>query len=116
MATNGNSARQWLKQNHNKVTEQRIRQIRDNLEQKISTISHAENDDMDDDAYQGLVEALEVMEAFILENYPPAENSAELGPELDFSPLASDMGQDIPCLDSETKRNRFQALLKDSKF
>ena len=114
MATNGASARQWLESNKHKVSEQRVLQIRDNLQKKIEALSKA--DELNDpNEEQGLVEALDVMDAFIETRFgeAPAEESTA---ELDYSSLVDSSGCEAPVLDTSEKQKRFQALLKNSKF
>lgn len=114
MATNGASARQWLESNKHKVSEQRVLQIRDNLQKKIEALSKAE-EPTDPNEEQGLVEALDVMDAFIETRYgeSPAEESSA---ELDYSSLVETSDCGAPVLDSPEKQRRFQELLKSSKF
>ena len=114
MATNGESARQWLESNKHKVSEQRIIQIRDSLQKKFETLTGAD-EPADPNEEQGLVEALDVMDAFIESRYgerPPEDSSAEL----DYSSLIDSSGCQAPVLDGPEKQRRFQELLKKSKF
>ena len=114
MATNGESARQWLESNKHKASEQRIIQIRDNLQNKIEALAKAE-EPTDPSEEQGLVEALDVMDAFIETRYgepQPEESNAQL----DYSSLTDSTANDAPVLNDTEKQKRFQQLLKNSKF
>ncbi|OED42927.1 hypothetical protein ACH42_11405 [Endozoicomonas sp. (ex Bugula neritina AB1)] len=115
MATNGESARQWLKDNKQKASESRIKQIRDNLNKKAHDLSNADDDDIDDQ-YQGVLEALEIMDTFIEKHFAPVPDTKETSAILDSSSLISDTSSDVPLLSSQEKQARFQALLKTSKF
>ncbi len=112
MATNGESARRWLSDNKQKVSEARVRQIRDSLEQKANQLSNTEQDDLDDE-YQGILEALEVMDVFISEQYETKVIEPMI---LDASPLVAEDLSDVPVLNVREKQARFQALLKESKL
>lgn len=114
MATNGASAKQWLESNKHKVSEQRIIQIRDNLQKKIEALTKADElTDLSEE--QGLLEALDVMDAFIETRYgaSPAEESTA---KLDYSSLVDSSDSGAPVLDTSEKQKRFQDLLKNSKF
>lgn len=114
MATNGESARQWLESNKHKVSEERILHIRDNLQKKIEALAKAD-EPVDPTEEQGLVDALDVMDAFIERQFgesQPDESTAEL----DYSSLVDSSASEAPILDDSEKQKRFQALLKKSKF
>ena len=115
MATNGESAKKWLADNQQKISEPRVKQIRDSLEKKVNDLSNTDQDDLDDE-YQGVLEALEVMDAFIRENYHPIPVPEENNIDLDSSSLTSDAPANAPVLNHQEKQARFQALLKDSKY
>ena len=110
MATNGESARQWLEENKNQVSEQRIVQIRSNLVKKIDLLAESGNDMSDE--YQGLLEALDVMDNWLQQGgtTQPAEPS-----ELDYRSLVEEPSEPAPLLSPQEKRQRFQSLLKASK-
>ncbi len=110
MATNGESARKWLKDNKEQASEQRIVQIRNNLVKKIDLLAES-GEDMSDE-YQGLLEALDVMDDWLQQAVPetPAESSF-----LDYSTLVAEATEPAPLLSPEEKRQRFQDLLKSSK-
>lgn len=114
MATSGESARQWLESNKHKVSEERVTQIRDNLQKKIE--AHTKADELADPTEeQGLLEALDVMDVFIESRFgepQPEESTAEL----DYSSLTESSTSEAPVLDNSEKQKRFQELLKSSKF
>ena len=115
MATNGESARQWLEDNQNKISESRVKQIRDSLDQKANDLSNAEQNDSEEE-YQGVLEALDVMETFINEHYnhtPVSENEPTV---LDYSPLGTNTDSEAPLLNQQEKKARFQDLLKSQKL
>lgn len=116
MATNGESARQWLEQNRGKVSKERILQIHENLLKKIDALNAADEAETADE-HQGLLEALDVMEAYIEEQYGETPTPETPEPvELDHSSLASEPSTDVPVLDDTEKKKRFQNLLKTGKF
>ena len=110
MATNGESARKWLEDNKEQASEQRIVQIRSNLVKKIDLLAESSEDVADE--YQGLLEALDVLDEWLQHavQATPAEPSA-----LDYSALAEEPAEPAPLLSPEEKRQRFQSLLKSSK-
>lgn len=112
MATNGESARRWLEENHDKVPLERIRQIRDNLAKKLQNIEES------DDTYSGLLDALDVMDNHLLEieNPAPVSEASETTASLDLAPLIPDADQSSPQLSPEEKQARFQSLLKNGKI
>lgn len=113
MSTNGESARKWLEENRESVSEDRVLQIRSNLVKKINQLAEPENMDPSDE-HQGLLEALDVMDAWLHERAPPMEAQAEAS-ELDYSPLIQESSEPAPQLSREEKLRRFQHLLKTSK-
>ncbi|WP_163369874.1 hypothetical protein [Endozoicomonas acroporae] len=113
MATNGESARQWLEQNREQISEERILQIRSNLVKKINQLADAEDLTVSDE-HQGLLEALDVMDAWLQERATPQETAAEAS-TLDYSPLIQEPSETVPQLTQEEKLRRFQNLLKGTK-
>ena len=114
MATNAESAKHWLENNKHKVSEARVTQIRDNLLRKIEAITETEEND-NPDVHQGLLDALDVMDAFIHNQYgDPQSVQNSVAP--DYSPLASNTPDEVPALDKPEKQKRFRELLKNSKF
>ncbi|WP_299728047.1 hypothetical protein [uncultured Endozoicomonas sp.] len=112
MSTNGESARKWLEENKGKIQEPRILQIKDNLLKKLQQSEEQETDTSEE--YEGLLEALEVMESWLIENTVPEVVQNDL-PPLDASPLVQDAAGEAPILSKEEKQQRFQALLESSK-
>jgi|GEM_PF-6089706 len=111
MATNGESARKWLEENKEQASEQRIAQIRSNLVKKIDLLAES-GEDMSDE-YQGLLEALDVMDEWLQRGTQetPAQPSAP-----DYGALlVEEPTEPVPLLSPEEKRQRFQSLLKSSK-
>lgn len=111
MATNGESARQWLAENHGKASLERILQIRAAIDQKITRL------ESDHEDYPGLLEALDVMDHYLTSPLPGAEHgnkapSCETG--LDFSPLIPQTPAASPALSPEEKERQFRALLEKS--
>lgn len=111
MATNGDSARKWLEANQHKATPERIQQIRDNIVAKLQRL-----DDTDHE-HDGLVEALDVMDAYLLQLQQPEsaqESEADL-PPLDYGLLVDHHQEAVPQLNADEKQRRFQELLKKSR-
>ena len=108
MSTNGESARRWLDDNQERVSEERIRQIRDNLAKKIDQISDS---DTPSDAHQDLLDALDVMDAWLDDNSPPSDTVPD-NTALDYSPLIQEPTDVITPLSEEEKKQRFNDLLK----
>ena len=103
MATNGASARQWLEENHNNVPADRIQQVIRSLTRKMEDLGE------DHPEWEGLLEALDV-----LESYQPGLTSPDLhSNELDTSPLIANEPAPEP-LSPEEKKQRFKALLQKS--
>ncbi|WP_257294719.1 hypothetical protein [Endozoicomonas sp. YOMI1] len=113
MATNGESARQWLQQNREQISEERILQIRSNLVKKINQMADPEDLTVSDE-HQGLLEALDVMDNWLQERATPQE-TAEEASALDYSPLIQEPSEPAPQLTQEEKLRRFQNLLKTTK-
>ena len=112
MATNGESARKWLEENKNQVSEQRVVQIRSSLVKKINLLAESSNDMSDE--YQGLLEALDVMDNWLQQGGTAQEKPVEL-PDLDYRSLVEEPSEPAPLLSQQEKRQRFQSLLKASK-
>ena len=112
MATNGESARKWLEANQHKTSPERIRQIRDNIVAKLQRLDDTDNE------HDGLVEALDVMDAHLLQleqqGKPEdhSESSSDDLPPLDYSPLVNHHQEATVQLSPEEKHRRFQELLK----
>lgn len=113
MATNGESARKWLEENREQVSEERILQIHSNLAKKINQLADSDNMDSSDE-YEGLLEAMDVMDAWLQARATPAEEETEAS-ELDYSPLVQEPSGPTSQLSREEKVLRFQSLLKSSK-
>ncbi|WP_419536795.1 hypothetical protein [Endozoicomonas sp.] len=113
MATNGESARKWLEQNREQISEERILQIRSNLAKKINLMADTDNPN-ESDEHQGLLEALDVMDAWLQERAAPQE-TAEEASILDYGPLIQEPSAPPPQLTQEEKLRRFQDLLKTTK-
>ncbi|MGB1270842.1 MAG: hypothetical protein ACPG5T_02080 [Endozoicomonas sp.] len=116
MATNGDSARKWLEENKHQVTETRVLQIRNNLEKKINELPESDVDGLSEE-HQGLLEALDVLEAFLQEQSSArtATNEVTGITGIDASPLISEPSEPVPQLDDTEKKHRFQQLLKTGK-
>ena len=111
MATNGESARKWLEANQHNASVERIQKIRDNIVAKLQRL-----DDTDTE-HDGLVEALDVMDAHLIQLQQPesqSEESADL-PPLDYGLLVDHRQEATPQLNQEEKQKRFQDLLKKSR-
>nr|MDT0252804.1 hypothetical protein [Endozoicomonas sp.] len=120
MATNGESARKWLEENREQVSQERVLQIRNNLIKKTDQIAEAENSDVSDegsgDEYSGLLEALDVMDSWLQEQTAPVTEETQTEPSaLDYSSLIQDSVEPAPRFSQEEKLRRFQSLLKSSK-
>ena len=112
MATNGESARKWLDENAELVSEQRVVQIRSNLAKKIDLLAESGGDMSDE--YQGLLEALDVMDDWLQQGGTTQEAPAQPS-DLDYRGLIEEPSEPAPLLSPEEKRQRFQNLLKASK-
>ncbi|WP_257280018.1 hypothetical protein [Endozoicomonas sp. ISHI1] len=110
MATNGESARRWLEENQDKVSLERIRQIRDNLSNKLQAV------DESDGTYPGLLEALDVMDNYLLQEEGEATAPESEPASLDLSPLIPQSDHQPPQLSEQEKKLKFQQLLKTGKF
>jgi len=96
MATNGESAAQWLSEHGETTPVERLQQIRDNIAAKL------EDDIRDDEQHVGLLEALDVMDSYIIN-----KEALSTG---DNSDAAS------PTLPEEERKKRFSELLKIGKL
>ncbi|MDD7804017.1 MAG: hypothetical protein PUP46_00240 [Endozoicomonas sp. (ex Botrylloides leachii)] len=108
MATNGESATQWLNDNHGKVSIERIQQIIRSISQKIARLTpeHPE--------YDGLIAALDVMNEYKANISPDrALSEPSLTDLLDASPLVPEVTE-AKAMHPEEKKRRFQQLLKKS--
>ena len=110
MATNGESARRWLEENQDRVSLERIRQIRDNIVDRLQTL------DEQDEAHEGLLEALDVMDEHLIATEQPEPGNDAANVLLDSSPLVSSTPEDTPHLSSEEKQRRFRRLLETGKI
>ncbi|MGI9275564.1 MAG: hypothetical protein ACR2PT_12055 [Endozoicomonas sp.] len=111
MATNGESARRWLEENQDRVSLERIRQIRDNIVSRLQSL------DEQDETHEGLLEALDVMDEHLIETEqpePPGNDAANV--LLDSSPLVSSPPAEPPHLSREEKQRRFRRLLETGKI
>ncbi|KEQ18673.1 hypothetical protein [Endozoicomonas numazuensis] len=110
MATNGESARRWLEENQDKVSLERIRQIRDSISSKLQDLNES------DETYPGLLEALDVMDNHLLQEdqEPPTPESEPVS--LDLGPLVSHADAEAPQLTAQEKKLKFQQLLKTGKL
>ena len=75
MATNGESARKWLEENREQISEERILQIRSNLVKKINQMADADNLNESDETSRVVRRALDVMDAWLQERSAPPGNS-----------------------------------------
>ncbi len=107
MATNGESARQWLKENHGKISSERIQLIRASINQKIDRLEPSNEE------YEGFVEALDVIDHYLSELSRENDKSTKTDKDLDFSPLIPETSGHS-CLSEEEKTRRFRELLKTS--
>lgn len=107
MSTNGASARQWLEDNNNTVPTERVQQIIRSLLGKIEKL------DKDHPDTVGLLEALDVLEHYLLDLTPSQPPSTAKEVPFDTSPLTSNESAPEP-LSQEEKQRRFKALLLKS--
>ena len=110
MATNGESARRWLEENQDKVSLERVRQIRDNIVNRLQSL------DEQDETHEGLLEALDVMDEHLLVAEQPETGNDAISAQLDSSPLVSNTTADAPHLSEDEKQKRFRQLLKTGKI
>ncbi|WP_062260426.1 hypothetical protein [Endozoicomonas arenosclerae] len=110
MATNGESARRWLEENQEKVSLERIRQIRDNISSKLQNL------DESDDTYTGLLEALDVMDNHLLQEEQASPTPEPESVSLDLGPLIPQTDAEAPQLSAAEKKLKFQQLLKTGKL
>ncbi|MGY0218875.1 hypothetical protein ACWJJH_16025 [Endozoicomonadaceae bacterium StTr2] len=110
MATNGESARRWLAENGQTSTPERLAQIRQNIAKRLAALP----DDEEEEA-RGLLEALDVMDAYMTAATPEA-SAADDAVALDYSPLIPTGDEETaPTLSPEEKRAKFQQLLSQTR-
>ncbi|MGI9280614.1 MAG: hypothetical protein ACR2PX_13480 [Endozoicomonas sp.] len=110
MATNGESARRWLEENQDKVSLERIRQIRDNISDKLQDL------DESDESYPGFLEALDVMDNHLLQEEQESPVTESESISLDLGPLIPQADSEPPQLTAQEKKLKFQQLLKTGKL
>ncbi len=113
MATNGASARQWLADKGQQASPQELMRIRDAIASKLDNLGEDHPDE------PGLLEALDVMDAFIEGDKSPEPEAANLSHDsssvaLDTGPLVADLPP-AEALSEEEKRQRFQTILKSGQ-
>ena len=109
MATNSESAKQWLKNNHKKVTTGRIKQIIVSLNNKINVLTP------DNQEYVGLLEALDEMDRYLLStNAPNKLYIKSKKNKLDSSALVREASVKPFTISIEEKNRRFKQLLEKS--
>ncbi len=108
MATNGESAKQWLADNSGKVSIERMQQIIASIHKKLDAMNSSHSE------YNGFLEALDVMDQHLLSlqgnSIHTIKNQEKI---LDFSPLIPDK-EIADAISPEEKTRRFRELLKTS--
>ncbi len=110
MATNGESAAQWLSEHGETTPLERLQQIRDNIATRL------EDGKLDDEQHVGLLEALDVMDSYIIAKETSTTGSNSIGIAPDLSPLYDNSADVSPILPEEEKKKRFNELLKAGKL
>ena len=106
MATNGESAANWLKAHGESAPLERLQQIRDNIAAKL------EDNAQTDEQHLGLLEALDVMDTYIMGKETMTRPVDELLAAPDLSPLCGSDVAASPVLSDDEKKKRFVELLK----
>lgn len=109
MATNGKSARKWLAEQGDQVSATRVQQIKASLQSKIEGMEQAKTDGSDE--YQGLVEALDVVDMWLMEHENPL-SSSDAAVQLDTGLLGEPL-ETVPVLSPQEKQQAFQKLLQN---
>ncbi len=110
MATNGESARQWLAEHGQTTSTERITQIRQNIEARLTRLPEEREET------KGLLEALDVIDSFIIsKNSMTEEATPESDTALDYSPLIPQDEPEQPILSATEKQARFQQLLQQAQ-
>ncbi|WP_211829085.1 hypothetical protein [Kistimonas asteriae] len=110
MATNGESAAQWLSEHGETTPVERLQQIRDNIAAKL------EDDIRDDEQHVGLLEALDVMDSYIISKEALSTGDSPIDIAPDLSPLCDNSDAASPTLPEEERKKRFSELLKTGKL
>ncbi|WP_345198758.1 hypothetical protein [Kistimonas scapharcae] len=109
MATNGESAAQWLSEHGETTPVERLQQIRDNIAAKLE-------DNIQDEQHIGLLEALDVMDSYIISKEALTTDNSPIDIRPDLSPLCDNRAATSPGLSEEEKKKRFNELLKTGKL
>ncbi|WP_281645939.1 hypothetical protein [Parendozoicomonas sp. Alg238-R29] len=104
MATNGESARQWLADNGSTASQEELLRIRTAIATKLDAMPEEHPDEA------GFLEALDVMDEW-MEKGKTSEPENTTPSSLDTSPLVPDLPP-AEVLSEEEKQARFKALLK----
>ena len=111
MATNGESARKWLLDNCKTITTEQVNRVRESLIKKIDQTPEPENNDLPD-PHQGLLEALDVLDAWLLENTAASPKNLDETIPLDYRPLVTEPSEPINILTEKEKLREFHKLLE----
>ncbi len=110
MATNGESAAQWLSEHGETTPLERLQQIRDNIATRL------EDGKLDDEQHIGLLEALDVMDSYIITKETSTTGSNPIDITPDLSPLCDNSAVASPIMPEEERKKRFSELLKTGKL
>lgn len=111
MTTNGESATKWLKEQGESATPERLQKIRDSIAIRLEEAS------LNDQQHIDLLEALDVMDSYLINKDVISKEVAVVGnsdsvSQLDLSPLCENITPRPPLLEENEKQQRFRTLLK----
>ncbi|PVZ62952.1 hypothetical protein [Pelagibaculum spongiae] len=115
MATTGASAREWLEQNGANAPIEKLEKILSSLQQKLEQMDETNPE------LQGILDAIDEMEGFILHRQMPDaavpiestsldSSPTEQSVALDTSQLGDPVLEDIIALEGEEKQHKFASL------
>ncbi|MCK5894559.1 MAG: hypothetical protein KAG53_09195 [Endozoicomonadaceae bacterium] len=110
MATNGESATNWLKEHGETTAPERLRKIRNSI------ASQLEENSPDDQQHIELLEALDVMDDYLINNNAAVVNNRESASLTDLLPLCDNTTAPSPRLTEDEKKQRFKTLLNTGKL
>lgn len=106
MTTNGESATKWLKEQGESASPERLQKIRDSIAIRLEEAS------LNDQQHLDLLEALDVMDSYLISKEVAVAGNSESASQLDLSPLCENITPRPPLLAENEKQQRFRTLLK----
>lgn len=111
MTTNGESATNWLKEQGEATSPERLQKIRNNI------ASQLEESSPDDQQHIGLLEALDVMDDYLINKNATVVSNSESISLTDRLPLCDNTTSlPPPLLTEDEKKQRFKTLLSTGKL